>query len=717
MIKYTEHVHHLIVSDAQALRSQYEQLQSKLDLRFSADKWISRSATASLQQIDDILAAIELLKDPTAIRQSRQPHAVSLEKMLAASDWQDEDVSEAVRLWRKNLNIARYESIPEADRKEIVDYFFRHDLYGRLQDDSTLHLSRGVNAPEYFIPPAIVKVAVETASLNNWFGYSDSLGYIDTRKAIAQLEQHRRSQSNISEKNAAVLQGGTAGLHAVLSMIALRKKGGSCIVAAPNYSPIIDDVAHHFVPKLTALSKDYQFDKNELLSQAEASDTAVVLLSIPHNPAGFRDFIDILPELHRACEKNNAYLVVDEIIYDEKLSPLLDPLRYSNLVLISSYSKTYNIPGLKLGHLLANEGFVNQFYRHASTTYGSPPSFLYFTATCLMMFERGNRLQEKVLLPEVVHEQTSDPSLLFDEFCLWQKVAALHKKFQKHAVDILLNQNRTVGVDKVYGLDDPSPNIVLRSKISRPAYSTSLDLLATHNISVMPIECFSPPKTWPNDLRVTISLSPLEMVSGFSELVGFLDRRFAWESPESGLTPEDKYILTEYGGYEEREHNHLQAEPEKARQTVIDVFNLASKEPSAEIVRSVMLMGLANAWDASPQNPRMRKLANTLGITDDADKGDAGLKLTDAICPDLPKEVWENLKAYFNVLNNPNAPKTKASVLMRLVNDLATLSSRFFESCEKVDDLFKSSRSALTEQDKDLIRAAIEQYGQPRIIA
>ena len=153
MIKYTEHVHQLIVSDAQALRSQYEQLQSRLDLSFSADRWISKSTASGLQQLDDILAATDLLKKTTTAGQSRRPHVASLDKMLSASDWHDEEVSEVIRLWRKNLNLVPYESIPEADRKEIFDYFFRHDLYGRLYNDSTLHLSRGINAPEYFTPP------------------------------------------------------------------------------------------------------------------------------------------------------------------------------------------------------------------------------------------------------------------------------------------------------------------------------------------------------------------------------------------------------------------------------------------------------------------------------------------------------------------------------------------------------------------------------------
>lgn len=722
MKKYMSHVHDLLVSDSQALLAQYHDLQSRLDANFSGDRWVARSISVGIQHINDMLSAMELLRSPELAHSKGQAHKVTLDAMLSAVDWGDENVSHAVKAWRKNLDIASYDSIPKGDRKEIFDYFFRYDVHGNLDDEKTNHLSRGVNDPEYFLPPAIVNVALETASLNNWFGYSDSLGHIDTRKSIAELEQHRRSQSNISEKNTAVLQGGTAGLNAILSMIARGRKNGNCVVAAPNYAPIIDDVEHHFKPEIVDLDTEYRFQKDRLLSLAEDKDTAVVLLSIPHNPAGFRDFIDILPELHQACKKHGSYLIIDEIIYDEAISPFLDPVRYPNMILISSYSKTYNIPGLKLGHLVAEQKFVDQFYRHASTTYGSPPSFLYFTATCISQFEKAYRLQYSPELPAVIQDQVSDQSLLFDEFRLWSQNSALHKKFQGYVVDAIARCNRTVGIERIFGMDDPSPNIVLRSKGSGTAYKMSLDILATKNISAMPVECFSPPREWPKDIRVTISVKPDSLVSGFSQLVDFLDGRFAWESSSDWLHPDDKLILEEYCLYQHSEYIDLYAEPLKAVETLVDIFNAASAKPSHDLTRSVTLMGMANVWKRLPpenvsiEATRLKDktiFSEETSISSEMTEAEIGLAILKNVKGKLPEAVRDGLQGYFHHLSGQGEKLTEDSALMDFVRNISRIPSETIRSASNLDEVFEISETMLSDERKSMIRSAIHKHSSP----
>lgn len=679
---FSSYVEDIIRDEANSLIAEYSHLLQKVDNSFSADKWISRSAEVGISHAKDLLAAIESLENGEVF--GEQPHPYSLEEMLSGSGWEDQNTSEAVRHWRRNLNSVSYETVPSEDRKEIFDYFFRHDVHGKLDDSNTLRLSRGVNDPEYFLPPAVINVAIEAASKNNWFGYSDSLGHIDTRKSIAELEQTRRTQSNITNKNTAVVQGGTAGLNAVLSMISRSKKNGQCVIAAPNYAPIIDDVEHHFSPRILELDSNYMFDKEQLLRLANESDTAVVLLSIPHNPAGFRDFIDILPELHFACKSKGAYLVIDEIIFDERISPFLDPIRYPNMILISSYSKTYNIPGLKLGHLVADEHFIDQFYRHASTTYGSPPSFLYFAATCLMKFERSFRLQSDVQIPAILEGELSKASLLFEEFKLWSREALLHKKFQNYVVEKVTENSRTAGVEKIYGLDDPSPNVVLRLKGEGCAYAACLDILATRNISTMPVECFSPPKEWPRDLRVTVSVKPDQLVDGFTRLVDFIDNRFAWESSPNYMHPDDKDILTDIGLYDMTKTADLRALPFKRCQALSDIFHLvANKDPHETILRAGALVGIADIWKMLSREQfvenklRLEESKQTkIDIDPSMGRNDISLGLLKLASGKLPSDVTRVLTDYFSSLENVSSADNLPAILMHFSEKVSAISQK-----------------------------------------
>lgn len=518
----------MIKRDARTLIAEHQKILSTLDDSFVGDSKIRHSISKQSAQISELLELLEY--GPR--KQEFTAHPLGSIAIHGADGWDDASFSPAVRKWRRDLDNVSYETIPPQDRKEVFDYYFARDVHGHLDDPNTVHLSRGVNDPEFFTPPAIVTVSINASSDNNWFGYSDSLGHADTREAIADLEKLRRTQSNFKPENTAVVMGGTAGLNAVLSMISRKNGKSGCAVIAPNYAPIIDDVEHHFKPNIVDLDEDYALDKDALLRVAKDEDTSVVLLSVPHNPSGGRDYLDILPELHEACSSHGGYLIVDEIIYDDKASPFFDPVRFPNLIVISSYSKSYNIPGLKLGHLLADKNFVSEFYRHASTTYGSPPSFLYLTATAIALFEKAEREQGKPKLPQSIADQVSDGDLLWEEFKLWKKHLEINKRVQKHFVSKILKEQRNCSIEEVLGLDDPSPNCVLRMKGEGSAYSISMSVIAAANISVMPVDCFSPPKSWPRDLRASISVNPQELLTAFPELITQLDDIIAAERAE-----------------------------------------------------------------------------------------------------------------------------------------------------------------------------------------
>jgi aspartate/methionine/tyrosine aminotransferase len=586
-----------IAEETDHILTDYSTLISKLDFSKPGDAWIARNAAIFSEQLRRLAKVARKTNLLASFEAKAVPHPFETQRILEATGWHDGSAPVIIQKWRKNPYQHPYASIPDELRKEIFDYFFRHDVHGELEDESTILLSRGVNDPTFFRPPTIVNVALDVASKNNWFGYSDSLGHVETREAIAALERVRRNQESITINNAAVVQGGTAGLHAVLSMLCRKESRKGCVVAAPTYAPLLDDVSHHFKPYILELSEDYEADYERLVAMIETGNVSAVLISMPHNPYGFRDFDDHLDRLHQACFKNGVFLICDEIIFDEKISRVLNPINYPNLIIISSYSKTYNIPGLKLGHILARQDFLDDFYRHASTTYGSAPSFLYLTSTCISAMEKYARAGNSPNLPAHVINQFSNSDLITKDFDLWRRLGKIYFNFQNLVSATCSSRLGHTGIDATLGLDDPSYNVVVRMKGQGSAYRASMDVLAARNVSSMPIECFSPVHDWPRDLRVTIAIEPERLVVGYPQLLCGVDDIVAEETKTQWLHNDDVKWLDRIGLAGKVKGLNSWGRAKRIQTRLQEIFGLAGKVSVPEnLKRTAALISLRHTW-------------------------------------------------------------------------------------------------------------------------
>lgn len=508
------------INTAHKLGEKSQELIERLNLSFPVDNCIKENLLKDIRLSKDIPVGYDLLMKKLKSLNLKDWKKTKNENYFRAN-WNISSISEKVKNWREEPTEINYNKIPLKEKKEIFDCFFRYDVYGKSErKKNTIHLSRGVNDPNYFFPPAFVKAGLNVAAENDWFGYSDSLGHRDTRGKIAQLEQIRRNQKKCSAENTAVVQGGTEGLNSLLSFISkLGDRRKKCMVISPTYAPIIDVIGYYFKPEIYFLNRDYSFSMENIINGIDEK-TAVVLFSIPHNPGGFSDIKKFLPVLQEKCARFGTYFIADEIMFDEKISPYLDPIKYKNLIVLASYSKMYNIAGLKLGHILADTRFIDKFYRHASTTYGSPPSFLYYTVSLTAFYEKAFLEKRKAAVPPELKGKISDKSLLLQEFKIWRELIDLHMKFQNF---VILSMIRKFNLEKyfdIFGLHDVSPNIIIRLKNSRQtAYELFLRILNDCNVSVIPIECFVPPSHWPSDLRVTSAVKPCVLVEAFYDVL------------------------------------------------------------------------------------------------------------------------------------------------------------------------------------------------------
>ena len=196
-------------------------------------------------------------------------------------------------------------------------------------------------------------------SLNNL-----KLEYIGHRGKEALRKLIIKDDPNLSSKNV-LLTNGAAGALFIINTSLLNKED-HLIVVRPNYATNIK-VPETIGCKISYI--DLQFENEwrlELSSVAKVITEATKLISIttPHNPTGMVMDENVLDKLIELAEKRNFNLLVDETYRDTcfKTPYLVTASKSKNVISVSSLSKAYGLPGLRMGWLITqDEILMEQF--------------------------------------------------------------------------------------------------------------------------------------------------------------------------------------------------------------------------------------------------------------------------------------------------------------------------------------------------------------------
>ncbi|MEU1528523.1 pyridoxal phosphate-dependent aminotransferase [Streptomyces fagopyri] len=274
--------------------------------------------------------------------------------------------------------------------KEMFNWYFRDDLYGDLHSDSHLILSSGSVDEERWGLPSALKHAVQFALDRDWYGYSDSRGRVPAREAIAAYETARVTGAGYTADNVAMTMGGTFAISSLADFILHNAPdlGEPVLCGTPNYPPLVESIARRREVRLVPLPcEDGQMSLGPLIA-ALTPNTPMVMLQTAANPTGAVVSERELTELIRAAAPTTM-IVLDEC--HEWLGPS-EPRSAAraapNVIRVSSLSKAWSAPGLKIGWFLADQDFVSEYYEYASTAFGGPPSFFYTLVEVVARMER-----------------------------------------------------------------------------------------------------------------------------------------------------------------------------------------------------------------------------------------------------------------------------------------------------------------------------------------
>ncbi|NCB02366.1 MAG: aminotransferase class I/II-fold pyridoxal phosphate-dependent enzyme, partial [Spirochaetia bacterium] len=118
-------------------------------------------------------------------------------------------------------------------------------------------------------------------------------------------------------------------------------------------------------------NENFQYNEHDLISYFEDKDVSAIILINPDNPTG--NYVDKKGILHiiKWCHSKNILLILDESFVDFSTenysiieSSLLD--QYPQLIVVKSISKSYGVPGLRLGIVATSHTMIDSLKKDVS---------------------------------------------------------------------------------------------------------------------------------------------------------------------------------------------------------------------------------------------------------------------------------------------------------------------------------------------------------------
>ncbi len=204
-----------------------------------------------------------------------------------------------------------------------------------------------------------------SVDLRNLFLYEYSQNK-DLIKFIAKNE-------NILPENILLTAGADSALHHTAeTFLGINKKSFIPIPSFPRYE---------FHTKVVGAKPVFLnlFGKNEIerlefiKTQLNQKKINLLFIASPNNPTGesfhYKNMNNFLSEI------NKTIVVIDQALagyFNDSLSPLA--LKFSNVIIIKSFSKLYNLPGLRIGYIIASVSIIKFIKKTISPYELSTPS-------------------------------------------------------------------------------------------------------------------------------------------------------------------------------------------------------------------------------------------------------------------------------------------------------------------------------------------------------
>lgn len=206
-------------------------------------------------------------------------------------------------------------------------------------------------------------------------GISKPLGIFDTKLTYGDIHGSERLKNAIKSlyknqdlRNITVTHGAIGANQLVFESVL--DKGDEVITLLPIYQQ------HYSIPKALGANVKQVFLREENRWQPNLNDiekaitykTKLICLNNPNNPTGAVIPDDTLKRIVNIASEHNIWILSDEVYrglnllgepYSESIADL-----YDKGISVGSMSKTYSLPGLRVGWIAAREDLINEVNKH-----------------------------------------------------------------------------------------------------------------------------------------------------------------------------------------------------------------------------------------------------------------------------------------------------------------------------------------------------------------
>lgn len=237
--------------------------------------------------------------------------------------------------------------------------------------EDVIHLSIG--QPDLPAPPSVVEATIEALQAGQT-GYTMDAGLPELLDALADYYGARYGRE-LSSDNILITTGATEAIYLALASTAA--PGREFIIPEPSfllYAPLIRMNGGIVKPIPTRAQNNHQLDPQDVIDAMDRNTCAVVLNS-PSNPTGTLYPRETIEAIVEEAAYRGIYVISDEVydhlVYDGKTYPsvLSCCSDLDHVMVISSFSKTFSMAGMRVGWMIASQGAIKKLRRfHMFTT-------------------------------------------------------------------------------------------------------------------------------------------------------------------------------------------------------------------------------------------------------------------------------------------------------------------------------------------------------------
>lgn len=244
--------------------------------------------------------------------------------------------------------------------------------------DDVIHLSIG--QPDFPTPRHIIDAHIHALEAGQT-GYTLDAGLPELLRALSDYYS-ARYRSTLSPDNFLVTTGATEGIYLLLT--AMAAPGREFVIADPTfllYAPLIRMLGGQVRTVPTYARHGHQLDPERVIGAIRPNTHAIVLNS-PSNPTGTvypRETVEWICQeaayrgVQVISDEVYDHLVLDDMEYPSVLTCAMD---LDHVAVVSSFSKTFSMPGLRIGWVVADQNTIRMLRRYHmfTTTVANTPA-------------------------------------------------------------------------------------------------------------------------------------------------------------------------------------------------------------------------------------------------------------------------------------------------------------------------------------------------------